>query len=308
MIRAPLQNEGPGDLPRVGNDVLDLNHPSCRERTPGDALSDRILSDRERSWIGEVSARPTLWSGRLWALWASKETAFKAFCKSRGGHPVFRPRSLECRLHLEQEISPRGAPGTPTRFHGWVEDIHGSDADTAGGNVQAGRTTRVAVDGMTDGRWLHVTGISKSPDEATGHVLESGLDEIGEDLKKDRATVLASLRDRFTDDEWGSIHSVASAHVRLRVRRRLQELLVSASPGDPSRSNPAPDVEILTSADRPGRTPPRVRIDGVDRPDIDLSLSHHGRFVAWAILLPAGLGAPLSEMSLEESDQNPGRK
>jgi hypothetical protein len=308
MTMAPQQEGGPGDLPRVGNDVVDLNHPSCRDRTPGDSLSDRILSDRERSWIEVVSARPALWSGRLWALWASKETAFKAFCKSGSGHLVFRPRSLECRLHLEQEISPRETPETPIRFHGWVEDIHGRDADTTGGNVQAGPTTRVAVDGMTDGRWLHVTGISKSPDEATGHWLESGLDEIGEVLKEDRATVPASLRDRFTDDEWGSVHSVASAHVRLRVRRRLQELLVRASPGDLTRSNPAPDVEILTSAHRPGRTPPRVRIDGVDRPDIDLSLSHHGRFVAWAILLPAELSAHLPGMRLAESDQKPGRK
>jgi hypothetical protein len=60
------------------------------------------------------------------------------------------------------------------------------------------------------------------------------------------------------------------------VRRRL------ASHLGPS----VPPPEILTSGRRPGRTPPVVEVDGVPLTGVDLSLSHHGRYVAWALLLP----------------------
>ena len=79
---------------------------------------------------------------------------------------------------------------------------------------------------------------------------------------------------RFTARERAAIHSPASALVRLAARAHLARLLNV----DEGR------LEIVCAPGAPGRAPPLALLDGQAAP-ADVSLSHHGRWVAWSILL-----------------------
>lgn len=69
------------------------------------------------------------------------------------------------------------------------------------------------------------------------------------------------------------MHSFPSAAVRMLARAALAETL-GAHEGD---------VEIVCDPGVTGRRPPRVFLRGEPAP-CDVSLSHHGRWVAWALL------------------------
>jgi phosphopantetheinyl transferase (holo-ACP synthase) len=247
----------------LGNDVVDLGHPSVATPRRRDHLEARVLSPEERSWLDEGEPEGSVRTTRFWSLWAAKETAYKVLCKSLGSSPVMVHRTLVSRL----EFSATTMELVEVR-----------------GEVRSG-SLRVRLSGWASPEYVHLVGVgSRDEPSAAGQSdpeqsiparqrspLEMGMERLPEGL------VLNELRDRFTDREWAGVHGIPSAWVRILARRRLAGLLT------PSGGT----VEILTSGDRPGRTPPRVRVDGSPRPDLDLSLSHHGRFVAWALLLPS---------------------
>ena len=226
----------------------------------------RVLDPEEREWLGSDDDRGA-WMIRLWALWAAKETAFKVVSKLVGTADVFRHRGFVSALELE-DAGCRGVVRIRGRVRG--PEVPGE----------------VTVEGSSDGEHVHLVGWgAPTGAESGGRAprLEAGLER-----GTDEAAELADYRARFSELEWQGIRTVHGAEVRLRARARLEAYL---GPEDPSGSadrkgaGPSP-VEILTSGERPGRTPPRIRVRGVDRPDLDLSLSHHGRFVAWALLAP----------------------
>jgi len=280
---------------RIGNDVVDLRHPSCRGRAPGDPFAARILADPERAWLDEAPDAAS-WSLRLWALWAAKETAFKALEKGPAPSRVFRPRSLVCQLNIESlDVTGLGG-GAITRFSGTV-------ARKAPGSELTGDTREpvpgpVAVEGTSDGSWLHMIGWSGGQARPVTWRLDAGVEGSGPPAGPMGMEALEAVRSAFSEEEWEGVHSVPSARARILARDRLAAALAAASRADPGPGSPAhrvsegKDIEILTSGQRPGRTPPRIRIGGHERPELDVSLSHHGRFVAWAILLPPDLGDP----------------
>ena len=263
---------------RLGNDVVDLAHRACRERRPGDRFLERVLDPAEREWLGGDQERDT-WMIRLWALWAAKETAFKVVSKLAGAQDVFRHRGFVGSLELEDA----GCRGV-LRIRGRVRGPEVSGV--------------VTVEGSSDGEHVHLVGWGAVREAEAGDrapPLEAGL-EAG----SGRGAALADYRTHFSDREWEGIRTVHGAEARLRARARLEAYLGAEDrdrSGDRRKDRPSA-VEILTSAERPGRTPPRIRVAGVDRPDLDLSLSHHGRFVAWALLVPDPLtGAAEGETS-----------
>ncbi len=139
----------------------------------------------------------------------------------------------------------------------------------------------VRLEGWADADRLHLVGWS--PEGQPGY--RSGVEVAP---GPDRA--LESWREHFTAEEWEGIHSPPSAAVRIAVRNAL-----AREEGIAPRS-----IEILTSGSRRGRTPPRVRVEGRERPELDLSISHHGRFVAWAVFSSTERGEsaePLSQKS-----------
>jgi hypothetical protein len=86
------------------------------------------------------------------------------------------------------------------------------------------------------------------------------------------ASIDRSLAARFSDRERAAVRSLASARVRLEARARLAQILAV----DERR------LEIVCEVGAPGRSPPLVLLDG-ERTDADVSLSHHGRWVGWAV-------------------------
>lgn len=81
---------------------------------------------------------------------------------------------------------------------------------------------------------------------------------------------------RMSPEERESAHSRASALVRVLARR------------DAARHLELPEdrLTIQCVPGPTGRRPPFIHLDGVPLADADVSLSHHGRRLAWALELP----------------------
>ena len=107
----------------------------------------------------------------------------------------------------------------------------------------------------------------------------SGLNEIEltPDSRNRVSTRAAAL---LTASELATIQHDGSAWCRVHARRALADHL--------EREESA--IRILGDPESPGRAPPRLIIEGNSSPP-DLTLSHHGGWVAWAFLAsgsPAG--------------------
>jgi hypothetical protein len=249
----------------VGNDVVDLGHPRCTNRPSGDPFLRRILARGEDEWL-ERGGPDELRVVRLWALWAAKEAAFKVH-SHLGFEPgkVFRPRSLVCELRLTVDGRAGGEFGLDGRV--LLDGVEES---------------AVRLEGTADADHVHVVGWSTRVSEAPPGWLEWGVERTSPfpDGEAALGHEMADLRGGFSADEWEGIRSPSSAHVRLLARTRIERhLRERAEEGS---------VEILTPPTGvPGlrRGPPRVWVGGRERSGVGVSLSHHGRYVAWAILL-----------------------
>jgi phosphopantetheinyl transferase (holo-ACP synthase) len=85
---------------------------------------------------------------------------------------------------------------------------------------------------------------------------------------------LETLVLRLSEGERGPVHSRGSALVRLAARAAL----ASALDADEKR------IAVVSREGPKGRMPPEALLDGRAAP-ADVSLSHHGRWIAWAIRL-----------------------
>lgn len=250
---APTPNGSAGET-RLGNDVVDLLHPRCRRRPEGDRLPLRILTLDEMEWFAEPSD-PSRRLRRLWALWAAKETAFKVVSKVVGSPPVFHHQAFAARLG---------------------ESVDGSGITSYIGQVEwEGLDCR--IEGMSTRQFLHLVGWNVPPGQTRPPRVELGVEGTG-------ATDLHEVPDE--EDRKVGVRGALSLRARRVASARLASYLNRAHPGTgPEFSSER--IRIITSSERPGRTPPRVWVDGEPRPDLDLTISHHGRYVGWAFLLPS---------------------
>jgi hypothetical protein len=92
---------------------------------------------------------------------------------------------------------------------------------------------------------------------------------------------LPELMARLSDREQGAVHSLESAAVRIAARAAL----ASAMRLDEAR------LEIVCDPGPYGRRPPRVCLDGAPTA-ADVSLSHAGRWIAWAYWLGTNTDPP----------------
>ncbi|TVP78585.1 MAG: 4'-phosphopantetheinyl transferase superfamily protein [Gemmatimonadales bacterium] len=264
---------------RLGNDVVDLAHPRVRSRRRRARFLARVLSSPERRWL---ASDPQEEEARLWAAWAAKETAYKVVCKWPGDRPVF----AHARFVTELELGPADA-----------------DLREVRGTVRA-LDRSVEVSGWVSGSFVHLVGTAGDrPATWARHRIELGVERVPETTEDGELLELDGLRDRFTSREWSGIHGLPSAWARLEARRRLASHLATETAatlperaGDDEGPGPGrsfePRIEILTSRTRPGRTPPRVLVDGQLLEGVDLSISHHGAWVGWALLLPPAHHGP----------------
>jgi phosphopantetheinyl transferase (holo-ACP synthase) len=94
-------------------------------------------------------------------------------------------------------------------------------------------------------------------------------------LDPDPGGAMEALLARLTERERGRVHSRASALVRLAAKAALADAL------GVERER----VEVVSREGPKGRIPPEVLLDG-EPARADVSLSHHGRWLAWGLRIP----------------------
>lgn len=253
---------------RVGNDVVDLSDPRSVGKAASRRFVRRVFSTEEARWIRE-SDDPDV---ALWVLWAAKETAFKVITKVLGTPPVFIHADFQCRpSHPDPESGgPWPTPANPPRPWGSVRwgDLEvdlalQKDSDLihmvgweAPDRTESPGTPQAEGGGGRSARSSPIRRWAVEP------VPQEGREEDWE----------AFLAAHFSPAEARPIHSYPSAWVRLRARAEA-----ATSLGLPDRR-----LELICGEGPKGRTPPRLEIRG--RPaGMDVSLSHHGRFLAWVL-------------------------
>jgi len=235
----------------LGNDVVDLEDRRSGGKATDVGFVTRVLSDGERAGLAR-SDDPDL---ELWSLWAAKEAAFKVVSKLRGKPPVFEHAAF---VASWSQARPRRSV----------------ESEVRSGMVRNG-DIRVFVSVLHRHGVLHAVGHTDRTAAANVDVGLGRLDEAGAPW----AAGLDQLLRRFTAREAEAIHSVASAAVRLGARRAL-----AARTGVDERR-----LEIVCRPGATGRRPPYVLLDGREAP-ADVSLSHAGAWIGWALWSHPDLG------------------
>lgn len=220
----------------------------------------RVFSDDERDHILS-SADQDL---EIWAGWAAKEAAYKVVSKLRGEPPIFVHRLFEVRWDpgTAHATHPGSVP-SPSRF---------------GAVRYEGMSLPVEVrasprDGHVHALSWHVVGQERASPNASRVAWTVERIERPDAPWSDR---LEELERQLTERERDGVHSRLSAAVRIGARAEAADLLGV----DSSR------VEVVCRPGRTGRRPPMLLVDGAPA-SIDVSLSHDGPWIAWA-LAPVG--------------------
>ena len=233
----------------LGNDIVDLTDPRHRGKAGDRRFLDRVFCEAEKVEIAATQNQDRA----LWARWAGKEAAFKTISKSRGIPPTFVHPTFEVTL-----FAPDGPMEDPpmTRFGQVHHDgLHLPLRIEVVGN---------ALHALT---WVPDPGHDSPP--FTWDSMETT--QPGDGWRE-------SLEPHFSPREWGCVSHRHSALARLAARRSLAETL----------GLPEAELEIGCGPGNPGRRIPKVFLRGREIP-VDLSLSHHGRLLAWAFLTPTDL-------------------
>jgi len=228
----------------VGNDVVDLTNPRTEGRGSDERFVGRVFDADEQAAIRAAGASDL----ELWSRWAAKEAGFKAISKALGAPPAFVHRSFKV---------------------AWTES-----RDAAEGVVRVG-TVRY---------YDHVARVTVEVWPGSVHAVAECPERVGEDVHIERrvatlenpgsrwAGPLEELRRALTEREADAVYSRESAAVRIGARADLAERL-----GVNEQR-----LEIVCAPGPASQRPPRVLLDGQDAP-ADVSLSHDGRWIAWAI-------------------------
>lgn len=231
----------------LGNDVVDLRDPRVRGKAEDARFLERVFTEGERETI-VAAADP---HHALWARWAAKEAAFKAVSKLLGSPPVFH--------HPRFRVSLAREPGEDPGLRG---EVRYGDLSLV---VEVGSTTD----------FVHGLARAEAEDEGVEPVqrvvraedVRAGGGEGGKAGWRD------ALRPSFSPAEWACVTHRVSALTRLGVRADL------------ARGLGVEEERLqITCQDGPaGRRIPVVLLDGATL-GADLTLSHHGRYLAWAYL------------------------
>ncbi len=236
----------------LGNDVVDLADPRHHEKAGDERFLLRVFSEEEREDI-RTSVDP---DRALWIRWAGKEAAFKTISKTFGAPPVFIHPLFKVALLQPPGPQPTGVGSRRPPMTHFGEVRHGEHVLPLRVEVMEGK--------------LHAVTWSSSPTGALPS-FAWGSSEITDRVSPWKET----LRPLFSAQEWGCVSHRASALARLAARHSIASAL-----GVQER-----ELEIVCGPGDPGRRIPKVLLNGREIP-VDLSLSHHGRLLAWAFLTP----------------------
>jgi phosphopantetheinyl transferase (holo-ACP synthase) len=231
-------------LALVGNDIVDRRDPANNGKSLDGRFLEKVFLPEERNFI-RLSADP---DGALWALWAVKEAAWKASVKAA---PADGRGWKGIRVRLRRRMSRDGAPAFPAAAGedggenpAWRRLLTG-DVDTWAG------TLAFRVDQCDDGT--------------------HALCRLGP----------ADPAERIT---WKAINR---SDLFLRCKNK-SDLFYTGARGDlirhlnASLGLEAGDAVIGRKPGPRGLLPPRLYVRGVPS-SLDISLSHDGRYAAWAL-------------------------
>ncbi len=256
-------------MPPIGNDVVDLRDPRSVGQSRKARFVRRVFTDEEIEWIHDSPDSDR----ELWTLWAAKETAFKVVTKLLGTPPIFEHRAF--RVHPDPDEhghwghvdwASEDRPQQRVTLHldthpaGWIHMIGWAHAESPLDPLEAGVLRRSVVP------------------RAEHHLMGDGLPEAGP--LRDPVGWARFIEPRFTDREADPIHSLPSALVRLDARAAAAAVL-----GVDERA-----LELICGEGPKGRRPPRL-VYGQELAPLDVSLSHHGRYLAWVLGPKAVSGA-----------------
>lgn len=206
----------------VGNDIVDLFTKGTAGRAKDNRFVDRILTDDEKKVLFCRQESP---DSLLWALWAAKETAFKAVNKS---FPDISSAPRRYAVTLQ-------AQSLKSKIAGCV-------------NTPAGA---VAVSIFIRDTHIHCIGTTGNPDDLDNVVFGTKrMDAESEELLYRQQSV--------------------------QVRKLAKEKIARCFNMDTG------NIDIRRSRQKKQPGPPVIRFN--DRESfMDISLSHHGRYVAFAV-------------------------
>jgi phosphopantetheinyl transferase (holo-ACP synthase) len=238
----------------LGNDVVDTLHHGGAGKGRDARFQERVFAPSERDVI-RSSPDPDL---SFWVHWVGKEAVFKSTSKVLGTPPVFHHRLFRVAFPEEglRGLLDPSSPHAPLPLLG-----RGSYMDFR---------FRISVERR--GTCIHAVSWMERG--------EPGDPEIFAECRGSTAGAAgpsSDLQDRFSTSEWECVTHRASALTRLAARESL------ASFWDVSEKR----LEIRCGPGLPGRRIPSVWLDGEELL-MDLTLSHHGRFLAWAFLMVEG--------------------
>jgi phosphopantetheine--protein transferase-like protein len=240
----------------VGNDVVDLANPRTEGRGSDDRFIARVFDETEQEAIRAEGGSDV----ELWSRWAAKEAAFKAISKVIGVPPAFLHRTF--RVEWSNGRGGETAQDDPEEVlvrQGLVR--HGDYAAEVTVGLRPGAVHAVAAC-TPQGRPAAV--------KVRGHVARLV------DPKGRWSGSLEDLLGRFSEREADAVRSVESAAVRLGAREDVARLLGVAEER----------VQIVCDPGQASRRPPRIIVDGSPA-FADISLSHDGGWIAWAIWVSA---------------------
>jgi len=233
----------------VGNDVVDIARPRTIGRSKDDRFLRRILDEEEQETV-RAAEDPDV---ELWARWAAKEAAFKVVGKLAGEAVPFALSAFK--VVWDATVGPTSEESSSVIRDGSV--------------LRGGFSSRVSVT-LRDGGLHAVAADRLNPAHPVGEIYSRAafLDERG----RPWSGPLESLVRRLSEKERVGVRSLASVAVRVGARAHLADIL----------GVPESRLEIVRDAAPAGRAPPRVLLDG-EEADMSVSLSHDGRWIAWAL-------------------------
>lgn len=244
----------------MGNDVVDMLDPRLQGKPEDRRFVGRVLSPSERQLL-DASADPSL---ELWCLWAAKEAAYKAVSKLRPEPPVFSHAAFV--VDWADSFTPSSPPAPVRSGVVRFEEVQ----------------TPVVVIRSTEA--LHALAHTSAPPEASPDI-GWGLEPLASPGASWHGP-LPELMARLSEREQDAVHSLQSAAVRLAARAVLAAALCVAERR----------LEIVCDPGPYGRRPPRVCLDGAST-GADVSLSHAGRWIAWAYWVDPNPAIPASRQS-----------
>lgn len=220
-------------MPHIGNDIVDLDLPDNLEKIRDRRFLDRVFSDSERNFIEQHQDHG---NDVLWALWAAKESAYKALSK---GMPDI--------------------PSTPRRYRVVFSVLAPDGTDSSDGQVQKTGPNKDSI-------W---TGNVKTP---AGNVFCQAL--LTPDYVHCLAVTGGFLQEKRMISQvlkWNEQQDPSVTLRRAVIQRIADTALLNSSA-----------IEIKRHSTPKGLGPPCVFVH--NQPStIDISLSHDGRYGAFAL-------------------------